>query len=194
MQHLGINTYVLAVPRWQLAVMTQQDSSWKCNTKTCNHFKLENNGSHVGGVPEATSNIFEMAVMRKHVISIVVGDNLHFVSFLAVNFGAHFKEGSPADREPSFIANLDSFGGGESMNKFVYWLLLVIYEIEVWVTQFLNTPSGVVIVNPKLADIGHKCKREARSLDHRVCEIPIQHVPQIPQQSDGYNCGIVFWL
>jgi hypothetical protein len=47
-------------------------------------------------------------IMRTHVISIVVGDNSHFICFLVVNFGAHFKEGSAADREPSFIANRDS--------------------------------------------------------------------------------------
>jgi hypothetical protein len=131
------------------------------------------------------------SIMKKRVISIVVGNNMHFTSFLAVNFGAqHFKEGSPVGREPSFIANLDSTGGGKGMNTFVYWLLSVIYELEVWVTEFLNTPPGVVIVNPKLADIGRKCKRKARSFDHVVCAIPIQHVTQIPQQTDQWNCGI----
>ena len=130
------------------------------------------------------------SIMRKRVISFIVGDNQHFVTFMAVNFGAYFKSGSDTEKEPSFIANLDSISGGSSMNSFVYWLLSVIYEIEVWVTQFLNTPIGVFVTNPELAAIGRKCKTDAKSLSHRVCGIPIQHVQQIPRQQDQHNCGV----
>jgi hypothetical protein len=52
-----------------------------------------------------------------------------FICYLAVNFGAHFKEENVTDKEPTFIANVDSSSVGEGMNPFVQWLLAVIYKL-----------------------------------------------------------------
>ena len=130
------------------------------------------------------------STMKKRVISIIAGDSIHFICYLAINFGSHFKDGSSPKKEPSFIVNVDSSGGLDGMNPFVQWLLAVIYKVEVWVTKFLNTPSLVLIDSPSLSAIGRKCKRMIRSNTHIVCTIPIPHVTAAPTQEDTYNCGI----
>jgi hypothetical protein len=140
------------------------------------------------GIPQTFS------IMKKRVISIIACEGTHFVCYFAINFGAHFKDGNPAGTEPSFIANLDSLGGSTKLDPFVRWLFAVIYEIEVWVTQFLNTPTGVLIANHNLADIGRRCRKEVVSKTHPVCKIPIPFVKQAPTQSDGYNCGVFSML
>ncbi len=130
------------------------------------------------------------SIMKKRVISIIAGNGVHFICYLVVNFGAHFKDGKATDKESSFIANLDSDGGGEEMNPFVQWLLAVIYELEVWVAKFLNTPLHASIESPSLATIGRKCKNQVQNENHRVCSIPISHDTQAPSQTDSCNCGI----
>jgi hypothetical protein len=70
------------------------------------------------------------------------------------------------------------------------WLLAVFYKLEVWVTQFLNTPAMGLIESPSLAAIGCKCKRQMQKKTHPVCSIPILHVTQAPRQEDTWNCGI----
>jgi hypothetical protein len=131
------------------------------------------------------------SIMKKRVISIIAGDSSHFICYLAVNFGAHFKGVTPAaDGEPCFIANIDSGNGGKGMNPFVQWLLAVIYELEVWVTQFLNTAPAVLITSPSLSEIGRRCKTMVKRKKHRVCQIPIPQVLGCPKQADGWNCGV----
>ncbi len=136
------------------------------------------------GLPQTFS------IMKKRVISIIAGNGVHFVCYMAINFGAHFKHGNLAEKEPSFIANLDSQGGTGEMDTFVQWLLAVIYELEVWVTKLLNTPALVMIDSPSLSEIGRKCKEMVGMGSHSVCQIPISHVPQVPRQTDTWNCGI----
>jgi hypothetical protein len=137
------------------------------------------------GLPQTFS------IMKKRVISIIAGDSRHFICYLAINFGAHFKDVTPAaDREPSFIANIDSGNGGKGMDAFVQWLLAVIYELEVWVTKFLNTAPAVVIASPLLSDIGRRCKTMVRKKKHLVCQIPIPQALGCPKQADGWNCGV----
>jgi hypothetical protein len=74
------------------------------------------------------------SVMKKHVISIIAGDSSHFISYLAVNFGAHFREDNSTNRDSTFIANINSSNGDVDTNLFIQWLLAVIYKLEVWVT------------------------------------------------------------
>ena len=76
------------------------------------------------------------------------------------------------------------------MDPFIQWLFAVIYELEVWVTQFLNTSALDLIESPYLAKIGRKCKRQIQSKEHIVCSIPITRVTRAPTQEDTCNCGI----
>ena len=136
------------------------------------------------GIPHSFS------VMKKRVISIIAGNGSHFVSYMAVNFGAHFREDSSTRSGHAFIASIDSIDGDADMDPFIQWLLAVIYEIEVWVTQFLNTSSLGLITSPLLANIGRRCKSQIQSKEHTVCSIRISRVKQAPTQYDDCNCGI----
>jgi hypothetical protein len=69
--------------------------------------------------------------MKKHAISIIAGNGSHFISYLAVNFGAHFREENYTNTDSTFIANIDSSIGLGDMNPFIQWLLAVIYKLEV---------------------------------------------------------------
>jgi hypothetical protein len=109
---------------------------------------------------------------------------------LAINFGAHFQEENSMSRDSTFIANIDSGDGSTNMDPFIQWLLAVIYKLEVWVTQLLNTSALDLIVSPYLANIGQKCKRQIQSKEHIVCSIPITAVTRAPTQEDTCNCGI----
>jgi hypothetical protein len=130
------------------------------------------------------------SMMKKRAISIIAGDGSHFISYLAVNFGAHFQEENSTNRDSTFIANIDSGNGSVNMHPFIQWLYAVIYELEVWVTQFLNTSALGLIERPYLAKIGRKCKRQIQSKEHIVCSIPITRVTRAPTQEDTCNCGI----
>ena len=130
------------------------------------------------------------SVMKKRVISIIGGNGSHFVSYMAVNFGSHFREDNCPKSCHTFIARIDSGDGNADMDPFIQWLLAVIYELEVWVTQFLNTSSSSLITSPLLANIGRKCKRQIQSKEHTVCIIPISPVKKAPTQDDSCNCGI----
>jgi hypothetical protein len=134
------------------------------------------------------------SIMKKRAISIIAGDGSHFISYLAVNFGAHFQEGNSTNRDSTFIANIDSGDDIVNMNPFMQWLFAVIYELEVWVTQFLNTSALGLIESPYLPNIGRKCKRQIQSKEHIVCSIPITHVTRAPTQEDTCNCGIYLLL
>jgi hypothetical protein len=114
-----------------------------------------------------------ISIMKKRAISIIGCNGSHFISYLAVNFGAHFLGENSMNTDSTFIANIDSGNGQEDMNPFIQWLLAVIYKLEVWVTQFLNTPALSLIKSPNLADIGRKCKRQIQSKEHSVCSIAI---------------------
>jgi hypothetical protein len=98
------------------------------------------------------------SVMKKRVISIIGGNGSHFVSYMVVNFGSHFREDNSPKSCHTFIASIDSGDGDADMDPFIQWLLAVIYKIEVWVTQFLNTSSlGLITMSPSLlANIGRK--------------------------------------
>jgi hypothetical protein len=66
------------------------------------------------------------SIMKKWVISIIAGDSTHFVCYLGINFGAHFKCGNSTQnkKEPSFIANVDSsYKVRVGMNQFVHCML-----------------------------------------------------------------------
>jgi hypothetical protein len=130
------------------------------------------------------------SVMKKRAISIIAGDGSHFISYLAVNFGAHFQEENSRNRDSTFIANIDSGDGNVGVNPFIQWLFAVIYKLEVWVTQFLNTSALGLIESPYLANIGRKCKRQIQSKEHIVCSIPISRVTRAPTQEYTCNCGI----
>jgi hypothetical protein len=130
------------------------------------------------------------SIMKKRALSIIAGDGSHFISYLAVNFGADFQEENYTNRDSTFIANIDSGDGIVNMNPFIQWLFAVIYELEVWVTQFLNTLALGLIESSYLANIGRKCKRQIQSKEHIVCSIPIFRVTRAPTQEDTCNCGI----
>jgi hypothetical protein len=66
--------------------------------------------------------------MKKRAISIIAGNGSHFISYLAVNFGAHFREENSTNTDSTFIFNIDSGNGQEDMNPFMQWLLAVIYD------------------------------------------------------------------
>jgi hypothetical protein len=95
---------------------------------------------------------------------------------LAIKFGAHFQEENSTNRDSTFIANIDSGDDSANMDPFIQWLFAVIYELEVWVTQFLNTLALGLIERPYLAKIGCKYKRQIQSKEHIVCSIPITRV------------------
>ncbi len=139
---------------------------------------------HFDSIPHSFS------IMKKRAILIIAGDGSHFISYLAVNFGAHFQEENSTNRDSAFIANIDSGDGSANMDPFIQWLFAVIYELEVWVTQFLNTSALDLIESPYLAKIGRKCKRQIQSKEHIVCSIPITRVTRAPTQEDTCNCGI----
>jgi hypothetical protein len=68
--------------------------------------------------------------MKKRAVSIIAGDGSHFISYLAVNFGAHFQEENSTKRDSTFIANIDSGDGSANMmDPFIQWLYAVIYEL-----------------------------------------------------------------
>jgi hypothetical protein len=133
---------------------------------------------HFDSIPHSFS------IMKKRAISIIAGDGSHFISYLAVNFGAHFQEENSTNRDSTFIANIDSSDDSANMDPFIQWLLAVIYELEVWVTQFLNTLAFDLIESPYLAKIGRKCKPQIQSKEHIVCSVPITRVTQAPTQED----------
>ena len=60
---------------------------------------------HFDSIPHSFS------IMKKRAISIIAGDGSHFISYLAVNFGAHFQEEISTNRDSTFIANIDSGDG-----------------------------------------------------------------------------------
>jgi hypothetical protein len=130
------------------------------------------------------------SIMKKRAISIIAGDGSHFISYLAVNFVAHFQEENSTNRDSAFSANIESGDGSVNMNPFIQWLFAVIYELEIWVTQFLNTSALCLIERPYLAKIGRKCKRQIQSKEHIVCSILITCVTRAPTQEDTCNCGI----
>jgi hypothetical protein len=136
------------------------------------------------GIPQ------NFSIMKKRVISLVLGNQLHFTAYLVVNFGAHFQEGGNDDKAPCFIGNCDSLGGGRAMNTVVYFILSVMYEIEVWVAKLLNVGENFTIPNLDLVELGRKCKRSANDRQHHICKIPVLNVPQAISQNDGYNCGL----
>jgi hypothetical protein len=127
-------------------------------------------------------------IMKKRAISIIADNGSHFISYLAINFGARFCEGNSTNRDSTFIAKIDSGNGQDDMNPFIEWFLA--YKLEVWVTQFLNTPALSLIKSPNLANIGRKCKRQIQLEEHTVCSIPISRVTGAPTQVDTRNCGI----
>jgi hypothetical protein len=130
------------------------------------------------------------SIMKKRAILIIAGDGSHFISYLAVHFGAHFQEENSTNRDSTFIANIDSGDGSANMNPFIQWLFAVIYKVEVWVTRFLNTTALGLIESPYLAKIGRKCKRQIQSKEHTKGSIPISRVTRAPTQEDTCNCGI----
>jgi hypothetical protein len=115
-------------------------------------------------------------IMKKPTILIIAGNGVHFISYLILYFGAHFQEEDSTNVDSAFIANINSGGGQDNMDPFIQWLLAVIYKLEVWVTQFLNTSVSDLIESPFLADIGCKCKRQIQSMEHTVCSIPVSRV------------------
>jgi hypothetical protein len=119
---------------------------------------------------------YTFSIMKKRAISIIACDGSHFISYLAVNFGAHFQEENSKNRDSAFIANIDTGDGSANMDPFIQCLLAVIHELEVWVTQFLNTLALDLIESPYLAKIGRKCKRQIQWKEHIVCSIPITRV------------------
>jgi hypothetical protein len=139
---------------------------------------------HFDSIPHSFST------MKKRAITIIAGDRSHFISYLAVNYGAHFQEENSTNSDSTFIAIIDSGNGSANMNPFIQWLFAVIYELEVWVTQFLNTLALGLIERPYLAKIGRKYKRQIQSKEHIVCSIPITRVTRAPTQEDTCNCGI----
>jgi hypothetical protein len=94
------------------------------------------------------------SIMKKRAISIIAGDGSHFISYLAVDFGAHSQEENSTNRDSTFIANINSGDGSANMNPFIQWLFAVMYELEVWVAQFLKTSALSLIERPYLAKIG----------------------------------------
>jgi hypothetical protein len=134
------------------------------------------------------------SIMKKRAISIIAGGGSHFFSYLAVHFGAHFQEENSTNRDSTFIANINSGDGSANVNPFIQWLFAVIYELEVWVAQFLNTSALGLIESPYLAKIGRKCKRQIQSKEHIVCSIPVSRVTRMPTQEDTCNCGIYLLL
>jgi hypothetical protein len=133
-------------------------------------------------------------IMKKRAISIIAGDGSHFISYLAVHFGAHFQEENSTNRDSAYIANIDSGDGSANMDPFIQWLFAVIYELEVWVIRFLNTLALGSIESPYLAKIGRKCKQQIQSKKHIVYSIPISRVTRAPTQEDTCNCGIYLLL
>jgi hypothetical protein len=135
----------------------------------------------------------EFSIMKKRVIGILAGNGRHFASYLVINFGAHFQEGISSEKPRTFIADCDSMYFGEPDNEmapFVYFILSVIYELERWIGHFQITPAGYEFVNPPLVAIGRNCLVNAKQHLGLVCSIPMDFVKNIPQQVDGWNCGI----
>jgi hypothetical protein len=130
------------------------------------------------------------SIMKKRAFSIIAGDGSHFISYLAVDFGAHFQEENSTNRDSTFITKIDSGDGSANMYPFIQWVFAIIYELEVWVTQYLNTSALGLIESPYLAKIGRKRKRQIQSKEHIVCSIPITRVTRAPTQEDTCNCGI----
>jgi hypothetical protein len=59
------------------------------------------------------------SIMKKRAISIIAGDGSHSISYLAVNFGAHFQEENSTNRDSTFIANIDSGDGSANMDPVI---------------------------------------------------------------------------
>jgi hypothetical protein len=57
--------------------------------------------------------------MKKHVISIIAGNGVYFISYLAINVGAHFQEENSTNRDSTSIANIDIGAGDDDMNPFI---------------------------------------------------------------------------
>jgi hypothetical protein len=99
-------------------------------------------------------------IMKKCALLIIAGYRVHFISYLVVNFGAHFREEDSTKVDSTFIANINSGVDQDNMEPFVQWLLAVIYKLEVWVMQFLRTSVSDLIESPFLVTIGRKCKSQ----------------------------------
>jgi hypothetical protein len=74
-----------------------------------------------------------------------------------------------------FIANIDSGLSHDNMAPLIQCLLAVIYKLEAWVTQFLNTLVMGLVKSHFLANIGCKFKRQIQSKEDTICSIPIAH-------------------
>ena len=134
----------------------------------------------------------DFSILKKRVIAITACENMHYVTYLVFNLGAHLQEGD-AGKMPNFIVDCDSMSHGlaiKSMLQFVSWILLVIHELEILIANFQLIPAGGVIVNPMLADIGQNTLIQLNAHRGKMCEIPMTDVPSIPQQVDMWNCGV----
>ncbi len=59
------------------------------------------------------------SIMKKHAISIIAGKGFHYISYLVINFGAHFWEEDSTNVDSTFIANIDSGGDQDNMDPFI---------------------------------------------------------------------------
>ena len=157
------------------------DPPKECSYNTPSYRKMR---TTLGKLPHRFS------ILKKRIIGIVLGDGMHFLSYLVVNFGAHFQDGEQS-KNPSFIADVDSFRSDhKDMREFVYWLLGVIYELEIWIGQFQNTLAEGIIRNPDLVLIGRTALENAKKQLGVVSTIPVKHLRDCPQQRDTWNCGV----
>jgi hypothetical protein len=121
------------------------------------------------------------SIMKKRAISIIAGDGSHFISYLLVNCGAHFQEENSRNMDSTFVANIDSGNGSANMDPFIQWLFAVIYKLEVWVTQFLNTLTLDLIEGPywPRLDVNASGKYNGRNTLSAPFSLPALHERQL---------------
>ncbi len=140
----------------------------------------------------------EFNIFSKRVISLVVGNGIHWCSYFAFHLGEKLCQPvattrSGKQRPRSFITYVDSLGNheiGAPEDLFVVFLFDVILQLEKWITRLVNRTDGDPFPPPGLIQIARECRQRAKEGQSIFRAEEFEKHNSYYQQSDDFNCGI----
>ncbi len=140
----------------------------------------------------------EFNILSKRVMSVVVGNGMHWCSYFAFHIGEKLCQPvattrSGKQRPRPFITFVDSLSiheVGAPEDLFVVFLFDVILHLEKWITKVVNRTEGQALPAPFLFQIANECRQRAKEGGSIFCAQDFEQHNSYYRQPDGYNCGI----
>ena len=147
----------------------------------------------------------EFNIFSKRVISLVVGNGLHWCSYSAIHLGEYLSQPLTSTRSGSggkkcprpFITVADSLGFHEKQSPedlFVVFIFDVLLHLEKWITKVVGLKAsigeGAPLPKPDLINMASNCRDRAFMGTSIFNPNSFESHKKYYTQADSHNCGI----